>query len=151
MGEGDKTFCLDPFGARQFDATNTKVACNINYPTDKFTATVEKAYDTRMAAGEAELLKGGYAPFCKHIFVPNFVGAKVGYMPITPENEHLLRTSYEARTEKELAVLTRYFPNDAVAAPEATFLDVILYSREQLIKENEAQGSACTQTVGGHM
>jgi hypothetical protein len=109
---GEKTFCMDPFGSRQFDATNDKVSCNIHFDVDQFTATIEEAYDTRRAGGETEVLKGGYAPFCKHIFVKNFVGVKVGYMPITSENEHLLRTSYEARTERELAVLGRFFPSE---------------------------------------
>jgi hypothetical protein len=33
-------------------------------------------------------------------------------LKITKENEHLLRSLYEARTEKELPVLRRYFPLD---------------------------------------
>ena len=86
-----KTFCMDPFGARQFDLTNTKVSCNINYNPEKFTAIVEESYEKK------PVLVDGYAPFCKHLFVPNFVGAKVGYMEITPENEHKLKTAYEAR------------------------------------------------------
>ena len=32
----------------------------------------------------------------------------------------------------------RWFPAEAVTAPVAQFLDVILYSREQLLKEYEA-------------
>jgi hypothetical protein len=120
---GERTFCMDPFGARQFDATNTKVSCNIHFDPDQFTATIEEAYNTRRAGGETEVLKGGYAPFCKHIFVKNFVGVKVGYMPITPDNEHLLRTSYEARTERELAVLGRFFPSEVTLInPEITIV-----------------------------
>lgn len=45
---------------------------------------------------------------------------------------------YEARTEKELPVLRRYFPKDKVEPQRAKYLDVILYSREQVVKENEA-------------
>jgi hypothetical protein len=52
-------------------------------------------------------LVDGYAPFCKHVFVPNFVGAPLGALPITPDNEHLLRSGYSARRPEELAVLTR--------------------------------------------
>ena len=59
---------------------------------------------------------------------------------ITPENEKLLKTGYSARTDKELAVLTRWFPAEAVAPPAATYLDLILYSREQIRKENAAMG-----------
>ena len=43
-----------------------------------------------------------------------------------------LRSGYSSRTEKELPVLTRWFPADAVGTPPtAKFLDLILYSREQ--------------------
>jgi len=58
------------------------------------------------ASGEVEF-EDGYAPFCKHIFVENFVGARVGAAKITSENEHLLRSGYSKRRLEELAVLTR--------------------------------------------
>jgi Protein of unknown function (DUF3228) len=59
---------------------------------------------------------------------------------ITADNEHLLRARYEARTE-ELPVLTRYFPVDAdIEPPQCTWFDLILYSREQIEKENAAPG-----------
>jgi hypothetical protein len=49
--------------------------------------------------------------------------------------------AYEARTGNELPVLNRWFPQDAVGdCGEAAFLDVILYSREQIRKENAAMG-----------
>ena len=72
----------------------------------------------------------------KHVFVPNFAKVKRTAIAITPENEMHLRTGYEARTEKELPVLSRWFPRENVGDPgEAAFLDVILYSREQIRKE----------------
>ena len=37
-----------------------------------------------------DLLKPGYAPFCKHVFLSNFTETKLGYHGITPENRHLL-------------------------------------------------------------
>ena len=43
-------------------------------------------------------LKDGYAPFCKHVFVENFTDSLQSVVPITKENEHLLKTCYEART-----------------------------------------------------
>ena len=83
----------------------------------------------------------GYAPFCKHVFVPNFTPAKVSALAISKENEALLRSAYEARTEQELPVLARWFPKEAVGEPPvAKFLDVILYSREQIRKEATAMG-----------
>ena len=53
-------------------------------------------------------LMGGYAPFCKHVFVPNFVGAQLGALPITDGNRHLLRSAYVKRRPEELAILARY-------------------------------------------
>lgn len=60
---------------------------------------------------------------------------------ITPKNEHLLRTEYEARTEKELPVLKRYFRREDVQVRPAKYLDLILYSKEQVQAENKAMGS----------
>lgn len=55
-------------------------------------------------------LVDGYAPFCKHVFVPNFVGAQVGALRITDDNRALLRSGYSRRRPEELAVLTRCGP-----------------------------------------
>lgn len=41
------------------------------------------------------------------VFVPNFVGAKLGALEITPANRSLLRSAYTRRRPEELAVLTR--------------------------------------------
>jgi hypothetical protein len=38
-------------------------------------------------------------------------------------------------------VLVQYFDKEIVPAPDATHLDLILYSREQIIKENAAMGN----------
>ena len=92
------------------------------------------------AAGDAPLVDG-YAPFCKHVFVPNFAGARCGALAITAANAALLRSGYSSRTPSELPVLQRWFPEAAVApVPVARMLDVILYSREQLVKERAATG-----------
>lgn len=53
-------------------------------------------------------------------------------MPITDKNRGLLRSDYKARTADELPVLVRWFDKNEVEAPEATYLDVILYSRAQV-------------------
>lgn len=83
-------------------------------------------------------LSDGYAPFCKHIFIPNQWAAPVGALPITDANVHLLQSAYTKRRPEELAVLTRWFPADKVQVHQAAFFDVILYSREQIIKEYQA-------------
>ena len=69
-------------------------------------------------------------------------------LPITKDNEQYLRTRYEARNEKELPVLTRYFDKELLLEgksesdvfPVAKYIDLILYSREQINKENAAMG-----------
>lgn len=81
----------------------------------------------------AEPLVDGYAPFCKHLFLENDTATGCGFAPITTENRHLLRSGYVARRKAERAVLQRWF--EGVAAPRARWLDVILYSRAQLLAE----------------
>lgn len=78
-------------------------------------------------------LAPGYAPFCKHLFLKNDSPTRCGFAPIDEGNRHRLRSGYEARREGELAVLTRWF--EGIDAPVAGWLDVILYSHAQLLKE----------------
>jgi hypothetical protein len=102
-------------------------------------------------------LKDGYAPFCKHFFLINdFIhDVVVNVLPITNENESLLRTRYMARTSEELPVLIRYFPLEELSKdngsgtitigssgtnlPTAQYFDIILYSREQIELEHQAR------------
>ncbi len=99
------------------------------------------------------VLQDGYAPFCKHLFLRNdFTNAVLNVLPITDDNEHLLRTKYMARSDKEFPVLIRYFPKELIAAstnqssslPIAKYLDLILYSREQINLENQATQTSTT-------
>lgn len=124
---------VDPFCFRQFDPTN-KTSSFIDVPKEEFERKVNEIY-------KEELLQPGYADFCKHIFIENFTSATLGYAEVTKDNEHLLRTCYEARTEKELPVLKRFFPEGSVPSVRAQFLDIILYSKDQIQKENEAMGN----------
>lgn len=133
---------LDPFAAKNFVEPGQKPVGKafIEFDKKEFEARVNAFYEERVAAGEYPL-KPGYAPFCKHLFVPNFVpGLPDTVLAITEENVGKLRSEYYARVEKELPVLTRWFAKADVTAPEAKFLDVILYSREQIRKENAAMG-----------
>eukprot|EP00743_Colponemidia_sp_Colp-15_P005987 GILK01006434.1.p1 GENE.GILK01006434.1~~GILK01006434.1.p1 ORF type:complete len:228 (-),score=24.46 GILK01006434.1:111-725(-) len=120
---------IDPFCYKQFDDPNYG-GTRINCPKAQFEAHVNEYY----TANPTEL-SNGYAPFCKHLFIPNFTGAKVGSAPITEHNRHLLRSGYQARTPKELPVLKRWFPASMVDAAPGKYLDVILYSKEQIQKE----------------
>lgn len=101
----------------------------------QFIDKVNELFDS----GEYKLVDG-YAPFCKHIFVPNFARVKLPAVEITPENEHLLRSEYRSRRPEELPVLQRFFPCEVMPEediPEAKMLDLILYSREQINIENK--------------
>ncbi len=155
----NKFIVVDKFAKRQFPASDPKAsegyggAKFTQVSTDQFEDICNEFIDDVSNGGDkGSVLKPGYAPFCKHIFIPN-VGpdgspltyAKVNTVPINDSNRHLLKTAYEARTEKELPVLARYFTSDDVPTgdlPDATWLDVILYSREQIKIENEAMGDS---------
>jgi len=92
-------------------------------------------------------LVDGYAPFCKHVFLPNPItrgpGLPVGACPINDRTAPLLRSGYRSRRPEELPVLSRWFVRADLEAAgllpaNATTLDVILYHRDQLEKEREA-------------
>jgi hypothetical protein len=80
----------------------------------------------------------GYAPFCRHVFVPNFTDARVDCVPITPAIARSIQSGYRARRESELPVLTRWVEARDLpgGAPVAAFLDLILYSRAQILLES---------------
>ncbi|KDO31864.1 hypothetical protein SPRG_03784 [Saprolegnia parasitica CBS 223.65] len=103
------------------------------------TADLERRINSAFATGDCALVDG-YAPFCKHLFVPNFTDALVSTAAITEANKAHLRSAYVARAEHELPVLVRWFPADVVPPTVATYLDVILYSRDQIRLENAATG-----------
>eukprot|EP00007_Cunea_sp_BSH-02190019_P010290 CAMPEP_0174242694 /NCGR_PEP_ID=MMETSP0417-20130205/28782_1 /TAXON_ID=242541 /ORGANISM="Mayorella sp, Strain BSH-02190019" /LENGTH=197 /DNA_ID=CAMNT_0015322117 /DNA_START=154 /DNA_END=744 /DNA_ORIENTATION=+ len=129
---------LDPFAKRQWT--------DPNYTGSRFPPGTESLFLQKVNEfyqSEKGILKPGYADFCKHLILPCFYdGVKVGAIEITDANRSLLQTNYAARTEKELKVLTRFFRSQDVEIPNATFLDVILYSRDQIEKESAAMGTA---------
>lgn len=134
---------MDPFCLRSFLPPEQATGISIPCTPDEFTALVNEHYQRDRS------LRDGYAPFCKHIFLPNpFAALKCSYMALTKDNEPLLRTEFQQRTEKELPVLTRFFPRDAVVPPPASHLDVILYSREQVRRENEAMAAQQNTATG---
>ena len=77
----------------------------------------------------------GYAPFCKLHVHRNWTQTRCLTVPITPENQQLLRSGYETRSKSELPVLVRWF--EGVEPDVARYLVVILYSREQMHKEGD--------------
>lgn len=77
----------------------------------------------------------GYAPFCKLHVHENWTSTRCATIAITAENRRQLRSAYEARNDRELPVLVRWF--EGLEAPIANYLLPILYSAEQLAKEGE--------------
>ena len=121
---------LDPFCLRQF-VSHSGTKGNIDFDPVDFEKRVNEQYSP-------EDLKEGYAPFCKHLFIKNFTGSTLYYEKITEDNRKLLQTSYESRREEELPVLKRFFSKEDVKPRPALYLDIILYSKEQIQKENES-------------
>jgi len=154
-----RALVIDAFARRQFDKSCVLQARLRERATDGSASYVgtslvgvsEEALEAAINARYAEVngeLQPGYAPFCKHLFVPNtFASIKSGVVEITAANEPLMQSAYEARTEKELPVLQRWLnAKDADVLPQAKWLDVILYSREQIRAENAAMGMAAAAT-----
>lgn len=130
---------MDKFCMRQFTDpkyTGTRISC----APEEFEARVNEAHQNGAP------LVDGYAPFCKHVFIPNFTDVKCGYTVINSSTTPLIRSGYETRQEGELPVLVQWVNSSDIEAPIATFLDVILYSREQINKENIAMGEEPPQT-----
>eukprot|EP00922_Rhytidocystis_sp_ex-Travisia-forbesii_P060111 GHVS01089090.1.p1 GENE.GHVS01089090.1~~GHVS01089090.1.p1 ORF type:complete len:258 (+),score=62.50 GHVS01089090.1:320-1093(+) len=138
---------LDPFAFKQFDDPQYNGTRIETMGKDDFLQQVNK-----IIGSETVCLKAGYANFCKHIFLRNFAETKISVIPITPQNKHLLRSGYLARRPEELPVLSRWFQKEDVSEDirVAKFLDIILYSREQIAKENEAMQQLSHQsTIAG--
>lgn len=137
-----KNLVVDPFCFRQFKEHPQSE----KYGGTVFTLSVEEFEEIANDRYKKGSLKEGYAPFCKHLFIENdFTGsdARVNVLPVEG-NEHLIRTEYAARNDKEVPVLQRFIPLEAAGGhdklPQAKYLDLILYSREQIQKESESMG-----------
>jgi len=91
------------------------------------------------------VLAFGYADFCILAFIPNWTNARVGAMRITEENEMYLKSGYRSRNKDELPVLSRWF--EGVDAPVASYLCIVLYSKEQLNKEGTDLPDDCDYGV----
>ena len=90
--------------------------------------------DVNLKISSAKILDG-YAPFCKLVPLENWTQTKSGIAKITPKNERFLKTDYKARVDGELPVLVRWF--DGIIAPIAKYLILVLYSKEQIVKETD--------------
>ncbi|GAB64624.1 hypothetical protein PCYB_021930 [Plasmodium cynomolgi strain B] len=128
-------FCevdLDEFCYKQFD--RTKKSCSyIPYDKNEFLDKVNELIRQKRIK-----VVPGYAGFCKHIFVENFTEATVETIEINNKNRDLIKTDYISRRDNELPVLIRWISKkDVKDILKAKYLDLILYSREQIEKENK--------------
>ena len=135
---GGHTFFLDSFAERQW-AADYAGTCMRSTDRQELLGRLEDAVRAR---GDG-VLREGYAPFCKHVFIENLdEEVKPGAVRITDANTALLRCGYEARASHELPVLGRWFEGQpGGGGARARFLDVILYSREQILQETAATGA----------
>lgn len=100
-----------------------------------------KFVNKQFAEGHCQVFNAKSMSFCKYLFVPNFTDARPSHHRIDNSNYQWLRSAHEARTEKELPVLVRWFDLPVPLDP-AKWLMLILYSREQLLKEATAEEAA---------
>ncbi|CAD2084560.1 conserved protein, unknown function [Plasmodium vinckei brucechwatti] len=128
-------FCevdLDEFCYKQFDKTN-KSCSHIPYDKNEFINKVNELIKEKKIK-----VVPGYASFCKHIFVENFTDATIEAIEINSNNRALIKTDYISRRDTELPVLIRWVSKkDIKENMKAKYLDLILYSREQIEKENQ--------------
>ena len=103
---------MDNFCLRQFNNITSSTS-TIDYDPKLFESKINDLYIESLAKNE-NILKDGYADFCKHIFLENFINLNCNYTKITEDNEVFIKTVYEARTEKELPVLRRFMPESKV-------------------------------------
>lgn len=128
-----------------FDGNPYNDKAFIKYDKELFTNKVNQFYK------EGIKLCNGYAPFCKHLFIPNFIEKETNeqiensILEINDLNIKYLKSDYIARRKEELAVLTRWFDKSKIPKnmiKNARYFDIILYHKTQCNKENKAMSLA---------
>lgn len=132
------TIVLDEFAFRHWDDPTYTGARITTISKEDFTESVRKYIAEN--GGFDKCSVDGYAPFCRHVFIPNTTDAHVDCIEITDDILGFIKSGYRARRPDELPVLCRWIEAKDVpgGVPNAAFLDLIFYSREQLIKEAQA-------------
>lgn len=74
-------------------------------------------------------------PFARLLVVENFTGCMSGLAEITPENKDKLQSGWRVRQEGEKPYYSQWFSSVDVDPEPASYLHIILYSREQLADE----------------
>lgn len=126
-----KSIGISEFGKKNF-VGGGKGRPTVNLTPEAFAAFVNEELATERKVRVFDAHKD--MPFCKYLFIANFTAAHPAHLRIDNSNAQWLRSAYEARTEKELPVLVRWFDLPC-KLPPANLLMSILYSREQLLAE----------------
>ena len=128
---------LTEFARRHFDRSKPGTTILDRSP-EQFERELNEAQQVIVSNGLLETQGRdipGYAPFCRLLFVKNWTDARVGALEITPGTIPFLQSGYQARSEDELPVLSRWF--EGLTPPIATILCLILYDETQIRKEDE--------------
>ncbi len=125
-----KSIGLAPFAEKHF-LTQGKRTAMISAPIQGFLSFVNEGIEKGNVMEVPSSMD-----FCRYLFIPNFTDARPSHMRIENSNAIWLRSAYEARTERELPVLVRWF-DLPIPAPVAEYLMLIVYSKDQLLKEAE--------------
>jgi len=140
-----QTFFLDEFSHKQFNDVNPDYSgTRIYFDPADFVARIQQYHD------DGRELIGGYAPFCKHIFVPNFTGARLGSLAITQENRHLLRSAYSRRRPEELPVLSRHAPTLTTETCRLMLYSDWLIAPSQVVPATGCSACSCGKVLGLH-
>jgi hypothetical protein len=149
-----KKIVLDPFIYRQFksDYSGTKLNIDINTPIylnaltyfesvlNDYYSVLTQEYALENMVDDLFCLESGpqNMPFCKYMNIKNRWDILPGTIQLTPEIERYVKTGYNARSENELPILSRWveLPH-TFEIPTANRLIFVLYSKEQLRLEAE--------------
>lgn len=129
---GFRKLKIDTFGLRHFDP---------NFGGTKILDITPQDFESKLMLDpdiQSTNLIDSNMDFCKYLIIPNFTKCKSGSEEITISNYQYLRSGYSARRDGELPVLTRWF-EFPVEMPPAKYLQLVLYSKDQLIKESQAR------------
>lgn len=129
---GFRKLKIDTFGLRHFDP---------NFGGTKILDITPKDFEYKLMLDpdiQSTDLIDSKMDFCKYLIIPNFTKCKSGSEEITISNYQYLRSGYSARREGELPVLSRWF-EFPIEMPPAKYLQLVLYSKDQLIKEAQSR------------
>ena len=131
-----QTIQLIPFAHRHFtdDFAGTKIT--------KYRRSKNDLTQTQADRFMRDLTRTSYLlshdtdfPFARLLVVENFTGCLSGQAEITPENEDKLQSGWRSRQEGEKPYYSQWFSSVDVDPEPASYLHIILYSRDQLADE----------------